>query len=136
MVVSSFQKCLQLCSLWLCSLNNFAFLSDLTRNYSIYHHTHTHTHTLSLSLFIFLFCIIILDSLLLYYSHFSILNYYFIFVGHKNSNKVLMPHVVSMAKEPNIMSKKPHAWTVRPRQWHVAKGGPAVKKRLQKGGQP
>ena len=41
-----------------------------------------------------------------------------------------MPHVVSMAKEPNIMSKKPHAWTVRPRQWHVAKGGPAVKKRL------
>ena len=44
-----------------------------------------------------------------------------------------MPHVVSMAKEPIIMSKKPHARIVRPRQWHSTIGGHIVEKEFRRG---
>ena len=55
-------------------------------------------------------------------------------MGHKNLNKVPMSRVVSMAKEFIIVLRRPHAWTVRPRQWHIAKGGPIVEKKFQRGG--
>ena len=55
-------------------------------------------------------------------------------VGHKNSDKVPVPHVVSMAEGPIIMPRRPYAWTVRPHQWHIARGGPAVKQKFQRGG--
>ena len=55
-------------------------------------------------------------------------------MGHKNLNKVPMPRVVAMAKESIIVLRTPHAWTVRPRQWHIARGGPTVEKKFQRGG--
>jgi len=66
------------------------------------------------------------------------LNVYFlsISVGRKNSDKVPMPRVVSMAEKPIIVRRRPHAWIVRPRQWHVARGGPVVEKKFRRGGYP
>ena len=55
-------------------------------------------------------------------------------MGHKNSNKVPVPHVVSMIEEPIIVPRRPHAWTVRPRQWHISIGGPTVEKKLWRAG--
>ena len=55
-------------------------------------------------------------------------------MGHKNSDKVPMPRVVSMADEPIIVSRRPYAWTVRQRQWHIARGGPVVEKKLWRRG--
>jgi len=52
-------------------------------------------------------------------------------MGHKNLNKVLVPRVVSMAKESFIVPRMPHARTVRPRQWHIIKGGHTVEKELR-----
>ena len=31
-------------------------------------------------------------------------------MGHKNLNKVLVPHVISMAEESIIVPRRPHAW--------------------------
>ena len=53
-------------------------------------------------------------------------------VGHKNSNKVPVPRVVSMAEESIIVPRRLHARTVRPCQWHIARGGPTIEKKLQK----
>jgi len=36
-------------------------------------------------------------------------------VGRKNLDKVLVPHVVSMAEKPIIVLRRPHAETGRPR---------------------
>ena len=58
--------CQQLCSFWLCSCNNFALFRDSPRSCNKYHQ------------FFFLFSIII-SIFLLYYSHLSILNFYFIY---------------------------------------------------------
>ena len=55
-------------------------------------------------------------------------------VGRKNSDKVHVPRVVSMAEKPIIMPRRSHARTVRPRQWHVVRGGPAVEKKLKEKG--
>jgi len=54
--------------------------------------------------------------------------------GHKNLNKVPVPHVVSMAEKPIIMPRRPHARTVWPCQWHITKGGHTVEKELREGG--
>ena len=54
-------------------------------------------------------------------------------VGHKNSNKAPVPHVVSIAEEPIIVPRRPHARTIRPRQWHIARGGPTIEKKLWRG---
>ena len=56
------------------------------------------------------------------------------YLGYKNLNKVHVPHVVSMAEEPIIVSRRPHTRTIRPRQWHVTKGGHTVEKEFQGGG--
>ena len=56
-------------------------------------------------------------------------------MGHKNSDKVPIQRVVSMADEPIIMPRKPHAQTVRPCQWHITRGGPAVEKEFRRGSQ-
>ena len=42
-------------------------------------------------------------------------------MGHRNSNKVLVPRVVSMVEETIIVSRRPHAQKVTPRQWHIPK---------------
>ena len=55
-------------------------------------------------------------------------------MGHKDSDKVPVPHVIPMAKKSIILPRRPHAWTVRPRQWHIARGDPAVEKKFQRGG--
>ena len=55
-------------------------------------------------------------------------------MGHKNINKVLMPCVISMVDESIIVPRRPYVQTVRPRQWHIAKGGPTVDKKFQRGG--
>ena len=55
-------------------------------------------------------------------------------VGHKNSDKVPMPRVISMVEEPIIMPRRPHSQTVRPRQWHIARRGLAIEKKLQREG--
>ena len=57
-------------------------------------------------------------------------------VGHKNLNKVPVPHVISMAEEPIIVPRRPHAQTVWPRQWHVIRGGHTIEKELQRRGWP
>ena len=55
-------------------------------------------------------------------------------MGHKNLDRILVPHVVSMAEEPIIVPRRPHTWTIRPCQWHIARGGPTIEEKLQKGG--
>ena len=55
-------------------------------------------------------------------------------VGHKNSDKIPVPRVVSMAEEPIISPRRPYTRTVRPRQRPIARGGPAVEKKFQIGG--
>ena len=55
-------------------------------------------------------------------------------MGHKNSGKVHVPRVISMAEEPMIMPRRPHTRTVRPRKWHIARRGPAVEKKFQREG--
>ena len=55
-------------------------------------------------------------------------------MGHKDSDKVLVPHVVPMAEKSIILPMRPHAWTVRPRQWHIAREGLVVEKKFQEGG--
>ena len=55
-------------------------------------------------------------------------------VGHKNSDKIPVPRVVSMVEEPIIRPRRPYTWTVRPRQWPIARGGPAVEKKFRIGG--
>ena len=62
----------------------------------------------------------------------TIIYKYIWIVGHKNSNKVLVPRVISVVENPIIVSRRPHAWTIRPRQWHVIKGGSTVEKKLQR----
>ena len=52
-------------------------------------------------------------------------------MGHKNLNKIPVPHVVSMAEELVIVPRRPYARTVRPRQWHVTRGGHTIEKELQ-----
>ena len=51
-------------------------------------------------------------------------------VGHKNLNKVLVPHVVTMAEKSIIVPKRSHVRTIRPRQWHVTRGGHIVEKEI------
>ena len=55
-------------------------------------------------------------------------------VGHKNSDKVPVPCVVSMAEESIIVPRRPHSRIARPRQWHIARRGLAIKKNLQREG--
>ena len=57
-------------------------------------------------------------------------------MGHKNSDKVPVPHVVSMVEESIIVPRRPHTWIVRPRQWHIARGGLAVKKSIRESVSP
>ena len=52
---------------------------------------------------------------------------------HKNSDKVPMPRVVSMAEEPIVVLRRPYAQTIRLRQWHIARGGLAIEKKFRKG---
>ena len=42
-----------------------------------------------------------------------------VYVGCKNSDKIPVPRVVSMADVYIIVLRRPHAWTVRPHQWHL-----------------
>ena len=51
-------------------------------------------------------------------------------MGHKNSDKVPMPRVVSMAEEPIVVLRRPYAQIVRPRQW--ARGGLAIEKKFRR----
>ena len=55
-------------------------------------------------------------------------------MGHKNSDKVPMPRVVSMAEEPIVVLRRPYAQIVRPRQWHITRGGYTIEKKFQKRG--
>ena len=55
-------------------------------------------------------------------------------VGHKNLNKVLVPHIVSMVEESIIVLRRPHAQTIKPHQWHVTKEGHTVGKEPRGGG--
>ena len=55
-----------------------------------------------------------------------------LYVGYKNLNKAPVPRVIFMAKESIVMSRRSHARTVRPHQWHIARGGPTVKKNIQR----
>ena len=54
-------------------------------------------------------------------------------MGHKNLNKVLVPHVISMAEESIAKPKRLHARTVKPRQWHIARRGPTTEKKFRRG---
>ena len=56
--------------------------------------------------------------------------------GHKNSNKVPMPHVIFVVDEPIVVSRRPHTRTMRPCQWHIARGGPTVEKELWRESHP
>ena len=51
---------------------------------------------------------------------------------HKNSDKVPMPRVVSMAEEPIVVLRRPYAQTIRPRQRHIARGGLAIEKKFRR----
>ena len=53
------------------------------------------------------------------------------FMGHKNLNKVLMSHVISMTEESIIVPRRSHTWIVRSRQWHVTRGGHIVQKEFR-----
>ena len=53
------------------------------------------------------------------------------FMGHKNLNKVLVSHVISMTEESIIVPRRPHAQIVRSCQWHVTRGGHTVEKEFR-----
>ena len=55
-------------------------------------------------------------------------------VGHENSNKVLVPHVVFMVEESIVVLRRPHARIVKPRQWHITRRGLIVEKKFRRRG--
>ena len=57
-------------------------------------------------------------------------------MGYKNLNKAPAPCVISMAEECIARPRRPHAQIVRPHKWHIAKGGPTVEKKRQRGVSP
>ena len=51
-----------------------------------------------------------------------------VFVGYKNLNKVIVPHVIPMAEEAITVPRSPCTWTVKPKEGHIGE------EKFQKGG--